>query len=70
MSMRKRVNILPKLWDVREHANTKLVQDNSLGLGMGLTCKNTWESYYCSLLRKGKKNIEEEGLISTFVRKI
>jgi hypothetical protein len=41
VSMSTSVNLIPKLWDVREQDNTKLGQDNSLGLGMGLTWKNT-----------------------------
>jgi hypothetical protein len=37
--MRTSVNLLPKMWDVREQASTKLGQEDSLGLGMRLTWK-------------------------------
>jgi hypothetical protein len=31
------LNLIPKMWDVKEQDNTKLGQDNSLVLVMGLT---------------------------------
>jgi hypothetical protein len=33
--------LLPKVWDVTKETNTKLGQEDSLGLGMRLTWKKT-----------------------------
>jgi hypothetical protein len=39
--MRIGVNLFSKMWYVREHASTKLGQEDSLGLGMMVTWKKT-----------------------------
>jgi hypothetical protein len=57
--MSTNVNLLQKVWEVREQDDTKLGQEDSLGIGMRLTWRNTYAIYICILVKKETTSIEE-----------
>jgi len=68
--MRTSLNLLPRMWDVREQTSTKLGQEYSLGLGTRLTWKKDLGKLLFFCERKNKDKYRgEKTLLSTCEKK-